>query len=168
MPDKASESSSSPCPRRGAPECGGAQMWRRRPRPVPSGPGGPKRPPCPGMPARGRVVTRCRRCGNRGFRAPPRDVAPHPAQPPSGRCGAGGGRWPGCRGHRPRVTEFQGPGDSPRTAARHTHLSCWGATPGPGPQHPFSGLPPVPLEAARAVRESGLWASSSVSVGRGR
>lgn len=40
-------------PGRGASECGGAQMWRRRPRPVSSCRGGPERPPCPGTPAAG-------------------------------------------------------------------------------------------------------------------
>lgn len=46
-------------------ECGGAQMWRRRPRPVLSSLGGPERLPCLGTPALGRADTRCRRYGKR-------------------------------------------------------------------------------------------------------
>lgn len=80
---------------------------------VPSGPGGPERPPCPGTPARGRADTRCRCCRNRGFRAPPARRHTRPSPPAPWR---GGGARSRCQ-DRPRSPEFRGPWNPPRAAA---------------------------------------------------
>lgn len=169
MPDKASESSSSPCPRRGAPEFGGAQMWRRRPRPVPSGPGGPERPPCPGTQA----------CGRAGGHQVPALRAQRLPSPAPGRGATPGpapvwAPWGGGRAlarlPRPQAASYRVPGSgelSSGSRPTYTPLLLGGGSGALSPA-PFQWPPSCPAGGRPSGAESGLWASSSVSVGRGR
>lgn len=124
-------------PGRGAWECSHAQMWRRRPRPVRSGLGGPERPSCPGV------------LGGRGgggvlgghqvsvlweqkLLCSARDLAPHPAQPQSG-CSLLGWaveRLSATQARSSRVLESRGPSMS--SSMTHTPallVGGWGARP---------------------------------------
>lgn len=122
------------CRGRGAPECGGAQMWRRRPRPVRPDLGGPQTASLSGH-AGAREVPGY---GNRHFRAPPWDLAPHAGQARSG--SGGGGRGSRCQRLRPRVLEFQVQGTL--RGQRHDARQA---------PNPLLSSLPVLLEAVRAV-----------------
>lgn len=77
-------------------------------------------------------------------------------RPPSGRRGVGPWRWPGCGDPQALSSRVSGSGDPPGRLS-NTQLVFWWVAPGPGPQHAFSGLPPVLLEGAGAEWKSVLW-----------
>lgn len=148
------------CRGRGAPECGGAQMWRRRPRPVRPDLGGPKRPPCLGTPARGR----CRATGT--DTSEPRPGTWRHTQPKPGPEAVGVGAAAAARDSGPEFLSSGSRGPSAGSDMTHT-CPAGGWLRG---QAPFlSSLVPALLEAARAVLGSPLWASvfSSVTGGQG-